>query len=209
MARGGSGFIAAFCAGMAFGHVTRGELPNVNEFDDQAGQLLEAITFLIFGGAVLTLALDHPSARAILYAVLSLTVVRTVPVAIAMFRSGSAPQTVAFCGWFGPRGLASVLFLVLLLEDAPNLEHLSIIAAAVTWTVALSVLAHGLTAVPLSDRYSAWYERRRATNSPIVEASHTHEHRIRRSSWDRLTERDSTTDRGHPEPGPPASDRRV
>jgi NhaP-type Na+/H+ or K+/H+ antiporter len=191
VALGGSGFIAAFCAGMAFGHRTRDELPDVEDFDDQAGQLLEAITFLIFGGALLTVALDHPSGRAVLYAVLSLTVVRMVPVAVALVRSGSARPTVAFCGWFGPRGLASVLFLVLLLEDAPNLEHLPTIAAAVTWTVALSVVAHGISAVPLSDRYAAWYERHRtADTSPIIEASHTHEHRVRRSALDLLTDPD-------------------
>jgi NhaP-type Na+/H+ or K+/H+ antiporter len=207
VALGGSGFIAAFGAGMAFGHRTRDELGGVEDFDDQAGQLLEALTFLIFGGAVLTVALDHPSGRAILYAVLSLTVVRMVPVAVALIGSGSARPTVAFLGWFGPRGLASVLFLVLLLEDAPDLEHLPTIAAAVTWTVTLSVVAHGASAVPLSDRYAAWYERRRSTGTePIVEASHAHDHRVRRSAWDRITDRDDT-DRGRSGPAAPSSER--
>jgi NhaP-type Na+/H+ or K+/H+ antiporter len=176
----GSGFIAAFVAGMAFGHRTREVLPDVEDFDDQAGQLLEAVTFVIFGGAVLTAALDHPSGRGILYAVLSLTVVRMGPVALALLRSGSAGPTVAFCGWFGPRGLASVLFLVLLIEDAPTLESLPTIVSAVTWTVTLSVLAHGLSAVPLSDRYATWYERHRAgARPPSVEAGDAHEHRVR------------------------------
>jgi sodium/hydrogen antiporter len=179
---GGSGFIAAFCAGMVFGQRTRDELPDATEFGEQAGQLLEAVTFLIFGGAILTVALEHPSGRAIVYAVLSLTVVRMVPVAIALLRSGTARPTVAFCGWFGPRGLASVLFLVLLVEDAPTLDHLPAVAAAVTWTVALSVVLHGVTAVPLSDRYAAWYERRtqRPEAKPIVEASTTHVHPVGR-----------------------------
>jgi NhaP-type Na+/H+ or K+/H+ antiporter len=120
-----------------------------------------------------------------------------VPVAIALLGSGSARPTVAFCGWFGPRGLASVLFLVLLVEDVPKLEHLPAVSAAVTWTVALSVLLHGITAVPFSDWYSAWYERRsrRADPAPIVEASRTHEHRVRRS------ERDLFSSRSDPEPG--------
>ena len=180
----GSGFIAAFCAGMAFGHTTRRVLPDAGGFGEQVGQLLEAITFVIFGGAVLTMALGQPAGRAILYAVLSLTVVRMIPVALALIGSRSAPPTVAFCGWFGPRGLASVLFLVLLIEDVPNLEHLPIVVAAVTWTVALSVVAHGVSAVPLSDRYVLWYERRRLTedDAPMVEASRTHEHRLRRSA---------------------------
>jgi NhaP-type Na+/H+ or K+/H+ antiporter len=201
---GGSGFIAAFCAGIAFGHRTREELPDAGEFGEQAGQLLEAITFLIFGGAILTIALEHPSGHAILYAVLSLTIVRMVPVAIALLGSGSARPTVAFCGWFGPRGLASVLFLVLLVEDAPKLDHLPAVSAAVTWTVALSVLLHGITAVPFSDWYSAWYERRsqRADTAPIVEASRTHEHRVRR------TERDLFSSRSDPEPGDPRANRR-
>jgi sodium/hydrogen antiporter len=180
---GGSGFIAAFCAGMVFGHRTRHELPDATEFGEQTGQLLEGITFVIFGGAILSVALQHVSGTAILYAVLSLTLVRMVPVAIALIGSGTARPTVAFCGWFGPRGLASVLFLVLLLEDAPGLDHLSAVTAAVTWTVALSVLLHGITAVPLSDRYADWYERhtQRPGAAPIVEASTTHEHPLPRS----------------------------
>ncbi len=180
----GSGFIAAFCAGMAFGSLTRGELPDARDFGEQTGQLFEAVTFLIFGGAVLTLALDRPSGLAILYAVLSLTVIRMIPVAVALLGSGSARPTIAFCGWFGPRGLASVLFLVLLIEEVPTLEHLSTVTVAVTWTVTLSVLLHGVTAVPLSNRYAAWYERQRqiGAGATIVEAGHAHEHRVRRSA---------------------------
>jgi NhaP-type Na+/H+ or K+/H+ antiporter len=183
---GGSGFIAAFCAGMAFGHRTRTELPDIGDFGEQAGQLLEAITFVIFGGAVLTVALEHVSGRAILYAVVSLTVVRMVPVAVALIGSWSARPTVAFCGRFGPRGLASVLFLVLLLEDVPTLENLPTVAAAVTWTVTLSVVLHGVTAVSLSDRYAIWYERRRDAegDAPIVEAGDAHEHPVRHRAHD-------------------------
>ena len=181
---GGSGFIAAFCAGMAFGHRTRDQLSDGGDFVDEAGQLLEAITFLIFGGAILTVALEHPSAAAIGYAVLSLTVVRMIPVALALVGTRSARPTVAFCGWFGPRGLASVLFLVLLLDDAPTLQNLSTIQAAVTWTVALSVLAHGATAVPLSDLYARWYQRRveDAPDGALAEAAGAHEHPLRMSA---------------------------
>ena len=184
VALGGSGFIAAFCAGMAFGQRTRKELPQGGDFNEEAGQLLAAVTFLIFGGVMLSAALDQPSGRAILYAVLSLTIVRLVPVAVALLGSGSARPTVLFCGWFGPRGLASVLFLVLLIEDAPTLEHLSSVTAAVTWTVALSVLAHGMTAVPLSDAYARWYVSRTGGEhgAPIIEASPAHEHPVRRSA---------------------------
>jgi NhaP-type Na+/H+ or K+/H+ antiporter len=182
VALGGSGFIAAFCAGLAFGGSTRESLPEAGEFGDHAGQLLAAITFVIFGGALVTPALDHVSARTLLYAVASLTVIRLVPVALALIGSGAARPTVAFCGWFGPRGLASVLFLVLLIEDAPGLEHLSTVAAVVTWTVLLSIVAHGMTAVPLAAAYARWYERTaERPDRNLVEVHPVHEHPLRPS----------------------------
>jgi NhaP-type Na+/H+ or K+/H+ antiporter len=90
-----------------------------------------------------------------LYAVLSLTVVRLIPVAIAMIGTGARRQTLAFLGWFGPRGLASIVFAVLVLEEG-GLPHDGLILTTTYVTIGLSVLAHGLTAAPLANRYASW-----------------------------------------------------
>ena len=89
---------------------------------------------------------------------LSLTLVRMVPVALALIGSGARPQTVAFLGWFGPRGLASIVFAVIVIEES-RLPHESLITLTIYVTVGLSVLAHGLTAAPLADRYARWSRR--------------------------------------------------
>jgi NhaP-type Na+/H+ or K+/H+ antiporter len=90
--------------------------------------------------------------------VLSLTVVRMVPVAVSMWGSAARLPTVAFLGWFGPRGLASIVFAVIVIEES-HLPHEQLVVHAVYVTVGLSVLAHGLTAAPLARRYAAWHER--------------------------------------------------
>ena len=94
--------------------------------------------------------INHVDAAIVLYAVLSLTVVRMLPVAIALIGSGTSRAEVAFIGWFGPRGLASVIFALLALEDLKG--HARDIVATVGLTVMLSVVAHGLSAGPLARR---------------------------------------------------------
>jgi sodium/hydrogen antiporter len=90
--------------------------------------------------------------------VLSLTLVRMLPVAVAMLGSGARRPTVGFMGWFGPRGLASIVFAVIVVEES-DLPHEELIVLAIYLTVGLSVFAHGLSAAPLADRYARWYER--------------------------------------------------
>jgi NhaP-type Na+/H+ or K+/H+ antiporter len=92
-----------------------------------------------------------------LYAVLSLTVVRMLPVGISMIGTGARRPTLAFLGWFGPRGLASIVFAVLVLEEG-GLPHDDLILVTTYLAIGLSVLAHGLTAAPLANRYATWYE---------------------------------------------------
>ena len=89
----------------------------------------------------------------VVYALLSLTVVRVLPVALAMLGTGARPPTVAFLGWFGPRGLASIVFAVILVEEA-HLTHASVLVTTIFFTIGLSVLLHGLTAAPLAARYA-------------------------------------------------------
>ena len=105
-----------------------------------------------------------------LYAILSLTVVRMVPVAIGMLGSHAGMPTVGFLGWFGPRGLASIVFAVILIEES-QLPHENVIVLATYLTVGLSVFAHGLTAAPLADRYATWFERHRNGKAPPMESA--------------------------------------
>ena len=118
--------------------------------------MFNAVTFIVFGAVILGPMLDEVTWQIVLYAVLSLTVVRMLPVALAMLGTGARAPTVAFLGWFGPRGLASIVFAVILLDDA-KLPHLHTLLLAITVTIALSVYAHGLTARPLTERYARWW----------------------------------------------------
>ena len=118
----GSGFIAAFVAGAVFGGLRSEVGGEVTLFLEELGGLLGAATFILFGAVMLVPMLDDLSAEIVLYSLLSLTLVRMVPVGLAMLRSGARRPTVAFLGWFGPRGLASIVFAVILVEDA-TLAH--------------------------------------------------------------------------------------
>ena len=145
----GNGFIAAFTAGLAMGTIARGSCEDIIDFSEDEGQLLALITFLVFGATIAGPALDELTWQIAAYAVLSLTVVRMVPVAVSLVGAHLRRDTIAFLGWFGPRGLASILFGLLVLEEA-DLTNGPEIYLIVTWTVLLSVFAHGITAAPLS-----------------------------------------------------------
>ncbi|MRR57296.1 MAG: sodium:proton antiporter [Deltaproteobacteria bacterium] len=156
----GNGFIAAFSGGIIFSAATGNRFSEPAEFTENAGTLLSLLVWGIFGGLAVPKALFSASDwRPFACAVLSLTAVRMLPVALAMRRTGLRSDTIALMGWFGPRGLASVVFsllAVMTLQDAGRPTDLLISTA--TWTILLSVLAHGLSAKPLS----AWYSRRLA-----------------------------------------------
>jgi NhaP-type Na+/H+ or K+/H+ antiporter len=153
---GGSGFIAAFAGGMVFGGLLRGGSERVDSLLDEAGAVLGAITFVVFGAVLLGPGLGHLTAAMVGYALLSLTVVRMLPVAVSLLGSGARPPTIGFLGWFGPRGLASIVFAVML-EEGSELPHEETILLTVYATVGLSVLLHGVTAAPLAGRYAAWF----------------------------------------------------
>ncbi len=150
---GGNGFIAAFVAGMMLGQWTRGRCAWLYDFLEAEGQLLVLLVFLAFGASFAVPALEITSWRTVAYAALSLTVIRMVPVAIAMIGTGLRLPTVLFLGWFGPRGLASILFGILVLDKA-DLPHEPLIFGLVMLTVLFSVVAHGLSAAPLARRYA-------------------------------------------------------
>src|SRR4051794_2544593 len=154
---GGSGFIAAFVGGFVFGAIRRRSGGEVGYLIEELGDVLNATTFIVFGAVLLGPALGEVTWAVALYAVLSLTIVRLVPVGVAMVGTGARRPTLAFLGWFGPRGLASIVFAVLVLEEG-GLPHDALILETIYITIGLSVLAHGLTAAPLANRYATWYE---------------------------------------------------
>jgi sodium/hydrogen antiporter len=147
-----NGFVSAFLAGMAFGSVVRSELETTVAFTEESGGLLSLMVWLIFGAVMVVPGFDHATWRDYLFAVVALTAVRMVAVALALTRSGLDRVTMGFVGWFGPRGLASVVF-GLIAYDSLTPSDAGRVVSVVTVTVTLSIVAHGLSASPLSLRY--------------------------------------------------------
>ena len=150
-----NGFVCAFVAGMAFGSIDHHNDEAVLGFAEEAGTLMSLLVWFMFGAVMLVPGLEDAGWRDLLFALLALTVLRMVPVAVALVGTGLDRATVAFVGWFGPRGLASVVF-GLLAVDALDPSQSKVVLAAVTLTVALSVLLHGVSASPLAARYGAY-----------------------------------------------------
>ena len=172
---GGSIFIAAFTGGFVFGVIRRGGDGDVSYLLDEGGELLNAVTFIVFGAAILGPALDDLGWEVVVYALLSLTVVRMVPVALSLLGTRARRPTLAFVGWFGPRGLATIVFAVILIDES-SLPHEQTMLLAVVATIALSIYAHGLSSRPLTDRYVRWYEH---NELPPMESVPAAEHRWR------------------------------
>ncbi len=167
---GGNGFIAAFVSGLVYGNLVRDRCGFVFEFAEAEGQLLTLLTFLIFGAVILPEAFGQTDWSTALYAILSLTVIRLIPVAVSLIGSGVRLPTVVFLGWFGPRGLASILFALFVLEEA-EVPATDLILTVTIVTVALSIVAHGVTAAPAARRYGAMARRmgRCEENKPVSE----------------------------------------
>lgn len=156
---GGNGFIAAFVAGLSLGMCDGPVKERMHEFGETEGELFALLIFLIFGEAVIIKALADLNWSTVLYALLSLTVFRMLPVAISVGASGIKPYTTAFLAWFGPRGIASILFALVLFEETALAVPGS--PARIIWdvtavTVFFSIFLHGLTAVPLSRHYGRY-----------------------------------------------------
>ena len=166
----GSGFIAAFVGGMVFRRALGRDPEELNRLTEEVGSVLNGVTFILFGAVLLGSALAELSWQLVLYAVLSLTLVRMLPVAVVMLGSHARPPTLAFLGWFGPRGLASIVFAVILIDES-NLPHQHLIVLAVYITVWLSVLADGLSAAPLAKHYGRWYDRHQREKRLTMESA--------------------------------------
>jgi sodium/hydrogen antiporter len=157
LAMDGNGFIAAFVAGIAFGATLDEEVVEVEQatqLTELGGELLALVVWFFFGATLVPIAFEHLDAPLIGYALLSLTIVRMLPVALAMLRSGLGRTEVIFLAWFGPRGLASVVFALLALELlGESNEIVGRAVAVVALTVLLSVVLHGITAGPAGRRF--------------------------------------------------------
>ena len=154
----GNGYVAAFACGTVFAGGAQWL-----EDEESALRLSEALAdplayavWLVFGFAATTLVWDRIGPREVIFAILSLTVLRMVPVALVLIGTGLRLRTLAFVGWFGPRGLVTVVFAVLALESLAPDEELGMVLTTITLTVILSVIAHGITAPPLAKAYGQW-----------------------------------------------------
>jgi len=148
----GNGFIAAFIGGLVFGNLNKNGCHYLFEFIETEGQIFTLGTFFVFGALLLPLALQDFNHWHWLFAIFSLTVMRILPVYFSLRGLRLNFPTTIFIGWFGPRGLASILFVLLVVGETmlPNPE---IVTNIVFIAVLISVLSHGITAAPLAKRY--------------------------------------------------------
>jgi NhaP-type Na+/H+ or K+/H+ antiporter len=155
----GNGFIAAYFAGLLLGVRSHAVRERLQEFGEAEGQQLALFIFLLFGLILVPAALPHWDSRAWIYAVLSLTVIRMLPVALSLIGARLDRPSVGFIGWFGPRGIASILYLIMVVGKL-GAQKLKYVLAVIVLTVLLSVFAHGVTAVPLSGVYGRYLSRK-------------------------------------------------
>jgi NhaP-type Na+/H+ or K+/H+ antiporter len=148
----GNGFIAAYFGGLLLGVRSHAVRERVQEFGEAEGQQLALYIFLLFGLVLVPAAIPYWDLRAWVYAIMSLTIIRMLPVALSLIGSKLDWISVSFIGWFGPRGIASVLYLVMVVGKLGS-KKLEYLLGIIVLTVMLSVLAHGVTAVPLSGTY--------------------------------------------------------
>ncbi len=155
---GGNGFIAAFAAGIAFGNTLQKKCKFLYEFAESEGQILILLTFLMFGSTMMPHAVEQASWGTVLFGFLALTVIRMLPVQLSLVATRLRAPTVAFLGWFGPRGLASILFVLLIAEEYEIGQYERILTVVVV-TVVLSIVLHGVTAGSAAVRYGQLTQR--------------------------------------------------
>ena len=156
---GGSGFIAAFTGGLTFGWLCAPLKKPLLLAADGTGDTMALLTWVIFGASVVGHGIGEMSWEVLVYALLSLTLIRMLPVFISLYGLGLNTQTMLFLGWFGPRGTASIVFIVIVLNESANnplLAHSGTLAMTVVATVVLSILAHGFSANPLVVHVGKW-----------------------------------------------------
>lgn len=165
IAMGGNGFIAAFVGGLFFSYITRHRQHHAVEFTEGMGTLLSLFVWTIFGSFLVIPLFTAFNPLALLYAVLSLTLIRMLPVALSLIGTHFRGDTQILMGWLGPRGLASVVFTLIAFESFQEIARpYDTLFAIAGWTIFLSVLLHGFSALPLA----RWYSKRLKTASPDI-----------------------------------------
>lgn len=160
-------FVAAFVAGVAFRAAIGEDDEQATELPELLGRVLSLAVWFVFGAVLLVEGLEMADWRVAVYAVLSLTVIRMVPVLISLLGSGTDGPTALFVGWFGPRGLASVVFGLLIIEELPASDPgVRTVLSTIACTVVLSVVAHGISGRPLSGRLARHAARGSAEVGP-------------------------------------------
>ena len=147
---GGSAFIACFVGGLVFGIQARELKKKLVLAAEGVGDTMALITWVVFGALIIARIFNNIDLAIIIYALLSLTVIRMLPVFLALAGLNIEAKTRLFIGWFGPRGLASIVFVVMALEL--DLPHENTIISVVACTIVFSILLHGLSAKVLINR---------------------------------------------------------
>lgn len=149
----GNGFIAAFFAGMLLGTTTEEIRERLHEFGEAESQALILFIFLLLGMILVPFSFPYWDASTVIYALLSLTIIRMLPVALCLIGTEIRWRSIWFIAWFGPRGIASVLYLLMVLIELGRVGYEKIVAI-ITLTVLLSIFLHGITAIPYSKMYA-------------------------------------------------------
>ena len=144
----GSGYIAAFVGGLLFGYIAKKATHKLVLAAEGVGETLALMTWFVFGAAVIGQSFQAFTWEMLIYAFLSLTVIRMLPIFLSLAGTGEKTASKLFLGWFGPRGLASIVFAIIVLNrEVPNAKFLAMV---VVLTVFSSLVAHGISANPLS-----------------------------------------------------------
>ena len=177
---GGNGFIAAFVAGLLFGYKTRGLVHEGIEFTETTGTLFSLFVWTTFGAFAVGPVLQAFNPLALVFGILALTLVRMVPVAVATLGLKLRSDTILMMGWFGPRGLASVVFTLIAMESFHEAgRQIDLLVGMAVWSILLSVFLHGITAVPLAN----WYAKRlQGVSADVPELKDLTEIKIQRQS---------------------------
>lgn len=149
----GNGFIAAYFAGLLLGTTKHSVRERIHEFGEAESQVLQLMIFLLFGMVLIPLSFPHWDWRAWIYAILSLTVIRILPVVLSLAGTDLTRGTKYFIGWFGPRGIASILYLLMVTIELGT-TGLEKMVSVVVLTITLSIYLHGISANPLSRLYN-------------------------------------------------------
>ena len=154
---GGNGFIAAFVCGLLLRAFMGDPVDTHTTLTEDAGQIGATATFVLFGAVLVWPAFDALTPLVAVCAIATLTLGRMVPVAISLLGAGLRPTTVAFIGWFGPRGLASMVFGLLVIQEETLVGRERLFAVIVIVIVS-SVVLHGMSAAPLANRFGRWFD---------------------------------------------------